>query len=104
MELDMRIDELFSEEEKILRQTVKRFVDKEFLPLVEDAYEVGRFPVEVIPRLGELGLLGMKIKGYECAGMSSVCYGIACEELEAGDSGLRSFMSVMSSLFMGVLP
>jgi glutaryl-CoA dehydrogenase len=100
MELDMRVDDLFSEEEKILRSTVKKFVDKEFLPLIEDAYEEGRFPVEVIPRLGELGLIGMKVEGYGCAGMDSVSYGIACEELEAGDTGLRSFMSVMTSLVM----
>jgi glutaryl-CoA dehydrogenase len=100
MEPDMRVDGLFSEEEKILRGTVKKFVDKEFMPLIEDAYEEGRFPVEVIPRLGELGLIGMKVKGYGCAGMDSVSYGIACEELEAGDTGLRSFMSVMTSLVM----
>lgn len=100
MELNMRIDELFSEEEKILRRTVRKFVENEFLPLVAEAFEEGRFPVEVLPTVAGLGLFGMKIQGYGCAGMSNVCYGIACEELEAGDSGLRSFMSVMSSLVM----
>jgi len=100
MDLDMRIDGLFTAEEKILRQTVKRFIDHEFLPLIPEAFEAGRFPLEILPRLAQLGLIGMKIEGYGCAGASSVAYGIACEELEAGDSGLRSFMSVMTSLFM----
>jgi glutaryl-CoA dehydrogenase len=100
MELDLKIDELFTEEEKILRRTVRKFVETEFLPLVAEAFEAGTFPLEVIPRVGELGLFGMKIDGYGCAGMSNVCYGIACEELEAGDSGLRSFMSVQTSLVM----
>lgn len=100
MDLDMRIDGLFSDEENILRQTVKKFVDNEFLPRIEECYEEGSFPMDLVPKLGELGLLGMKLEGYGCAGMSAVCYGIACEELEAGDSGLRSFMSVASSLVM----
>jgi len=100
MELDLRVDDLFSEEEKILRRTVRKFVENEFLPLVQEMYETSRFPMEIVPRLGKLGLLGMKLSGYGCAGMSNVCYGIACEELEAGDSGLRSFMSVTTSLFM----
>lgn len=100
MESDMRIDDLFSEEEKILRRTVRKFIEAEFLPLITECFEAGRFPMEILPRLGELGLLGMKLTGYECAGMSNVCYGIACEELEAGDSGLRSFMSVTTSLCM----
>lgn len=100
MELDLRVDDLFSEEEKILRRTVRKFVENEFLPLVQEWYETSGFPMEIVPRLGKLGLLGMKLSGYGCAGMSNVCYGIACEELEAGDSGLRSFMSVTTSLFM----
>ncbi len=100
MDLDMRVDSLMNEEENILRDTVQRFVNKEYMPVVEEAFEAGRFPVEHIPRLGELGLLGIKIHGYGCAGMSNVCYGIACEELEAGDSGLRSFVSVQTSLVM----
>jgi len=101
MDLDMKVDKLFSEDENVLRGTVRRYVDTEFLPMVEECYEMGEFPHEkVVPRLGELGLLGMKIEGYGCAGMSNVDYGIACEELEAGDSGLRSFMSVQTSLVM----
>jgi glutaryl-CoA dehydrogenase len=100
MELDLKIDDLFSEEERILRNSVRKFVNGEFLPLVRECYEEGRFPMEIVPRLGELGFLGMKISGYGCPGMSDVCYGIACEELEAGDTGLRSFISVTTSLFM----
>lgn len=100
MTLDLRVDDLFTEEEKVLRRTVRKFVEGEFLPLVTECFEAGRFPLEIVPRLGELGFLGMKLHGFDCAGMSNVCYGIACEELEAGDSGLRSFMSVTTSLVM----
>ncbi|MFO8058577.1 MAG: acyl-CoA dehydrogenase family protein [bacterium] len=100
MDLDLRVDHLFNQEENIIRDTVKRFVKKEYMPVLQDAFESGRFPVEHIPKLGELGLLGIKISGYGCAGMSNVCYGVACEELEAGDSGLRSFVSVQTSLVM----
>jgi glutaryl-CoA dehydrogenase len=100
MDLDMRIERLFTEDERVLRATVKKFVDREVIPLLAEAYEAGRFPRELVPGLASLGLIGMKVHGYGCAGMSSVDYGIACEELEAGDSGLRSFMSVMNSLFM----
>jgi len=101
MNLDMRLDKLFSQDENILRNTVRRYVKTEFLPHVQDYYEKAVFPArEIGPRLGQLGLLGMKLQGYGCAGMSNTCYGIACEELEAGDTGLRSFMSVQTSLVM----
>ncbi|HUT53514.1 MAG TPA: acyl-CoA dehydrogenase family protein [bacterium] len=100
MDLDLRIDGLFTEDEKILRATARRFVEKEVLPIIGEAFEAGRFPAELVGPLARLGLIGMKVHGYGCAGMSNVAYGIACEELEAGDSGLRSFMSVMNSLFM----
>jgi glutaryl-CoA dehydrogenase len=98
--INLRVDELFREEEKILRNSLRRFIEIEFLPQVRECYEAGRFPLQIVKSLGELGLLGMKLSGYGCAGMSDVCYGIACEELEAGDSGLRSFVSVTTSLFM----
>jgi glutaryl-CoA dehydrogenase len=75
-------------------------VAREFLPIIEDHYERGAFPAEVVPNLAQLGLLGMKLKGYGGAGAGSVEYGLACRELEGGDSGLRSFLSVMSSLVM----
>ncbi len=98
--MDARVDKLFSEEERILRRSVSRFIEKEYLPIIGDCYEEGRFPTELIKSVAELGVLGMKIEGYGCAGMSNVCYGVANEELEAGDTGLRSFVSVQSSLVM----
>ena len=70
------------------------------MPLVRDAFEKHTFPREIVPQIAELGLLGSSIDGYDCAGMNSVCYGLICQELERGDSGLRSFVSVQSSLVM----
>jgi glutaryl-CoA dehydrogenase len=100
MDLDLRLEGLFTEEERIFRRSVRRFVEKEYSPLMEECYEAGRFPEELIPRIAELGVFGMKLEGYGCPGGSNVLYGIACEELEAGDTGLRSFVSVMTSLVM----
>jgi glutaryl-CoA dehydrogenase len=100
MELDLGIDGLFSEEENIFRRSLRRFIEREYVPRMEECYEEGKFPVELIPKIAELGVLGMKIEGYGCPGGSSVLYGIACEEMEAGDTGLRSFVSVMTSLVM----
>jgi len=100
MDLDMRVDALFSEDENILRRSIRRFVESEYVPLMEECYEAGRFPTEMIPKIAELGVLGMKIEDYGCPGGTNVMYGIACEELEAGDTGLRSFVSVMTSLVM----
>ena len=94
------IDHLLSEEEHIVRDTVRKFVQKRVLPIIGKHFEAGTFPHELIPELAKLGLLGMHLEGYGCAGMSSVCYGLACQELEAGDSGLRSFISVQGSLAM----
>lgn len=93
-------DNLFSEEEKMVRSSVKRFVADRCMPSITENFESSRFPMELIPQLAELGLLGANIKGYSCAGMSSVGYGLACHELEACDSGLRSFVSVQTSLAM----
>jgi glutaryl-CoA dehydrogenase len=92
------LDSEFSDDERLLRDTVRSFVAKEFLPHVADHFEAGTFPLDIIPKLGELGLLGMKYEGYGCAGTSNVDYGLACQELEFGDSGLRSFASVQTSL------
>ncbi len=75
-------------------------VRERVLPIIADHFEAATFPRELIPELGGLGLLGMHLKGYGCAGASAVAYGVACEELEAGDSGLRSFVSVQGSLAM----
>ena len=96
----LRTDDLLSDEEKITRDTVRRFVDDKFMPLIDDHFEKATFPMEIIPKVGELGLFGMKLHGYGCAGTNNVQYGLACQELERGDSGLRSFMSVQSSLVM----
>jgi glutaryl-CoA dehydrogenase len=96
----LRLDDLLNEEERITRDTVRRFVDYKFMPLIEDHFEKGTFPREIIPEMGKLGLFGMKLHGYGCAGTNNVQYGLACQELERGDSGLRSLMSVQSSLVM----
>ena len=88
------------EEERMVQETVHRFVADEFMPLIRDAFEQHTFPRDVIPKIGELGLLGSSIDGYDCAGLNSVSYGLICQELERGDSGLRSFVSVQSSLVM----
>jgi len=89
-----------NEEETIVRDTVARFVDSEVIPIIGECFEHGRFPSELVPQVAELGLLGSSIDGYDCAGLNSVCYGLICQELERGDSGLRSFVSVQSSLVM----
>jgi len=94
------IDHLLSEEERMVRDTVRKFVNERVLPIIGDHFEAGTFPRELIPEIAELGLLGMHLEGYGCAGLSAVCYGLACQELEAGDSGLRSFVSVQGSLAM----
>jgi glutaryl-CoA dehydrogenase len=94
------IDHLLSEEERMVRDTVRKFVSERVLPIIGEHFEAATFPHELIPAIAELGLLGMHIEGYGCAGLSSVCYGLACQELEAGDSGLRSFVSVQGSLAM----
>src|SRR6184192_1439550 len=94
------IDHLLSEEERLVRDTVRKFVRERVLPIIGEHFEAGTFPRELIPAIAVLGLLGMHIDGYGCAGLSAVCYGLACQELEAGDSGLRSFVSVQGSLAM----
>jgi glutaryl-CoA dehydrogenase len=94
------IDHLFSEEERMVRDTVQKFVRERVLPVIGEHFEAGTFPRELIPEIADLGLLGMHLDGYGCAGLSAVCYGLACQELEAGDSGLRSFVSVQGSLAM----
>ena len=83
-----------------MRSTVGRFVDERFLPIVAEHYERATFPMEIVRELARLGLFGMHLQGYGAAGMSNVMYGLACQELERGDSGLRSFVSVQGSLCM----
>ncbi len=89
-----------SDEETLIRDTVRRYVRERFLPGVAEHYEAGTFDERIPKDLGDLGLLGMHLKGYGCAGASATAYGLACLELEAGDSGLRSFCSVQGSLAM----
>ena len=94
------IDEEFADDERLIRDTVARLVRERFEPELGDWFERGHFPREIAKELGALGLLGMHLEGYGCAGTNAVSYGIACRELEAGDSGLRSFVSVQGSLVM----
>ena len=96
----LTIDSLLSDDEKVVRATVRGFVDADVRPRIAEWYEDAVFPIELVPRLAELGLLGMHIQGYGCAGRSAVEYGLAAAELEAGDSGLRTFVSVQGSLAM----
>ena len=95
-----RIDELLAEEERMTAASVRNFVEREALPVIEGAHSREEFPRQLIPRMGELGLFGAHLKGYGCAGLSAVAYGLICQELEAGDSGLRSMASVQGSLAM----
>ncbi len=90
----------FSNEERSIRDTVRAFVDARVLPTIGEHWERGTFPSEIIPEIAELGLLGCNLQGYGCAGLSDVGYGLAMQELERGDSGLRSFASVQGSLVM----
>lgn len=94
------LDALLTGEEKLLRQTVRQFTEERILPEVTEWWEQGTFPHEIARDMGKLGLLGMHLEGYGCAGTSATAYGLACLELEAGDSGTRSFVSVQGSLAM----
>ena len=91
---------LLSEEELMVKENVSRFVRENVKPIIQEHFEEHRFPSDLIQPIAELGLLGSSIEGYECAGMNAVSYGIICQELERGDSGIRSFVSVQSSLVM----
>lgn len=94
------IDDQLNDEERMIRDSVARFVDEKALPLMSECFDEGRFPAELIPEIAEMGLLGSSLEGYGCAGLNAVSYGLICQELERGDSGLRSFVSVQSSLCM----
>ena len=95
------LDDLLSDEEKLARATVREFVSKEFLPRIQQHIrQDGSFPMELVPQLAELGLFGANLHGYGCAGMNNVAYGLVMQELERGDSGLRSFASVQGGLVM----
>jgi glutaryl-CoA dehydrogenase len=95
------IDSVLSEEERAVRDSVRRFVDERVLPIIGDAYVQGRFPKELIPEMGELGVFGANLpEEYGCAGLNNVQYGLIMQELERGDSGVRSFASVQGALAM----
>jgi glutaryl-CoA dehydrogenase len=97
----LRLDELLSDEERLARDVVREFVSREFLPRIQEhVRRDGSFPMELVPTMAELGLFGANLSGYGCAGMNNVAYGLVMQELERGDSGLRSFASVQGSLVM----
>src|SRR5579862_6796343 len=94
------IDSLLSDEELLARKTARQFVDDRVIPIIEKHNREATFPMDLVPQLGELGFFGANMKGYGCAEMSNVSYGLVMQELERGDSGLRSFVSVQSALVM----
>jgi glutaryl-CoA dehydrogenase len=96
----IEFDSLLSEDEKLVRDTARRFVEENVVPIIEQCNREGRFPRELIKTVAELGFFGPNLKGYGCAGMSNIDYGLIMQELERGDSGIRSFCSVQSSLVM----
>jgi glutaryl-CoA dehydrogenase len=96
----IEFDSLLSDEEKLARQTTRQFVEDQIIPIIEKHNREGTFPMHLLPQIAELGFLGASLQGYGCAGMSNVEYGLVIQELERGDSGLRSFVSVQSALVM----
>ena len=96
----LKFDSLLNEDERLVRATARAFVEDNLIPIIEDCFREGRFPRELVPLMGKLGFFGASLEGYGCAGMSNVEYGLVTQELERGDSGLRSFVSVQSALVM----
>lgn len=96
----LHLDASFTEDELLVRKSTRDFVEDNLIPIVEECFREGRFPRELVPAMGRMGFLGANLEGYGCAGMSNVEYGLAMQELERGDSGLRSFVSVQSALVM----
>ena len=96
----LRIDDQLTEEERLVRDTVRSFAAERIMPHIADWFEAGTLPRELVPEVGKLGILGMHLTGYGCAGMGAIAYGVACREMEAADSGLRSLVSVQGSLAM----
>src|SRR6185503_3565102 len=94
------IDSLFNEQELLVRQTTRQFVEDRVLPVIRDCFRESRFPRELIAEMGRLGFFGANLEGYGCAGMSNVEYGLLMQELERGDTALRSFASVQGALVM----
>ena len=96
----LSLDAGLSEDELLVRRTARDFVEDNIIPIIEECFRDGRFPRELVPQMGKLGFFGANLEGYGCAGMSNVEYGLVTQELERGDSGLRSFVSVQSALVM----
>src|SRR5277367_2216791 len=96
----LKFDSLLNEDERMVRDTARAFVEDNLIPIIEDCFREGRFPRELVPMMGELGFFGANLHGYGCAGMSNVEYGLVMQEFERGDSGFRSFVSVQSALVM----
>lgn len=94
------VNAMLSDEQRMVKESIGRWVDERFLPLVAEHFEAHTFPMELVPEMADLGLFGSTIQGYDCAGLDYMSYGLICQELERGDSGLRSFASVQSSLCM----
>ena len=94
------IDSLLTDEERLVRDSVRLFVNDNVLPIIEDHYMKGSFPIELVEPMAELGYLGANLKDFGCAGLNNISYGLIMQELERGDSGLRSFVSVQGSLVM----
>ena len=96
----LHLDASFNEDELLVRRSARDFVEDNIVPIIEDCFREGRFPRELVPMMGEMGFFGANLRDYGCAGMSNVEYGLVMQELERGDSGLRSFVSVQSALVM----
>ena len=96
----LNLDQFLSEDELLVRKTAREFVEDNVVPIIEECFRTERFPRELVPMMGEMGFFGANLEGYGCAGMSNVEYGLVTQELERGDSGLRSFVSVQSALVM----
>ena len=96
----IEFDTLLTDDERLVRDTARRFIEDNLIPIIEECNRAGRFPRELVQPMGELGFFGASLKGYGCAGMSNVEYGVVTQELERGDSGVRSFVSVQSALVM----
>jgi glutaryl-CoA dehydrogenase len=94
----IQYDSLLTDEEKLVRDTTRQFIEDNLIPIIEECNRAGRFPRELVKPMAELGFFGASLKGYGCAGMGNVEYGLMTQELERGDSGVRSFVSVQSGL------
>src|SRR5246500_4072641 len=96
----LQFDSLLSDDERLVRDTQRQFIEDNLIPIIEECNRAGRFPRELVKPMAELGFFGASLKGYGCAGMSNVEYGLVMQVLERGDSGVRSFVSVQSALVM----